>query len=141
MKFRFLDGVLSSSLKEQGKIVTHVTFPQSEDYLDTSFHESAQVPFTIVLEAMAASAGRLIEMVSDNKLVGLMVKVDEANFTAAVTAGEKMLVHSEVLGIQDRDGVRVGLARTRSQALVGNRAVAEARIAFLCLPVKGLRAD
>jgi len=139
MKFRFLDGVVSSNLEGQGDIVTHVTFPQSEDYLATPFHEPPQVPFTIVLEAMAASAGRLIEMVSDNKAVGLMVKVDEANFTAAVSAGEKMLVHSELLGMQDRDGAKVGLARARSQALVANRAVAEARIAFLCLPVKGWR--
>jgi len=139
MKFRFLDGVVSSNLEGRGKIVTHVTFPQSEDYLATPFHGPSQVPFTIVLEAMAASAGRLIEMVSDNKAIGLMVKVDEANFTATVSAGEKMLVHSELLGIQDRDGAKVGLARARSQALVANRAVAEARIAFLCLPVKGWR--
>ena len=139
MKFRFLDGVVSSSCEGSEKIITHVTFPLSEDYLDTPFHGPSQVPFTIVLEAMAASAGRLIEMVSDNKAVGLMVKVDEANFTAAVSAGEKMLVHSELLGMQDRDGAKVGLARARSQALVANRAVAEARIAFLCLPVKGVR--
>ena len=139
MKFRFLDGVLSSNLEGQEKIVTHVTFPQSEDYLATPFHEPSQVPFTIVLEAMAASGGRLIEAVSNNKLVCLMIKVDEANFTAAVSAGERMLVHSELLGMQDRDGVKVGLARTRSQALVANKAVAEASIAFLCVPVKGWR--
>ena len=139
MKFRFLDGVLSSSLEGQGKIVTHVTFPQSEDYLDTPFHEPSQVPFSIVLEAMAASGGQLIELVSNKRIVALMVKVDEANFIDAVSAGERMLVHSELIGMEDRDGVKVGLARTRNQALVANRAVAEARIAFLCLPRKELR--
>jgi len=139
MKFRFLDGVISSNLEGRGNIVTHVTFPQVEDYLATPFHGPSQVPFTIVLEAMAASAGRLIEMVSDKKVVGLMIKVDEANFAASVSAGEKMLVHSELLGMLDRDGAIVGLARARSQALVADKPVAEARIAFYCLPVKDWR--
>ena len=70
MKFRFLDGIVSSSLEREGKIVTHVTFPQVEDYLATPFHSPSQVPFTIVLEAMAASGGRLIEVVSREKVVG-----------------------------------------------------------------------
>lgn len=139
MKFRFLDGVVSSSLEGREKIVTHVTFPQSEDYLATPFHRSSQVPFTIVLEAMAASGGRLIEVVSEERVVGLMMKIDEANFKATVSAGERMLVHSELLGMQDKSGAKVGLARTRSRALVGDRTVAEARIAFLCVPAKGWR--
>jgi 3-hydroxymyristoyl/3-hydroxydecanoyl-(acyl carrier protein) dehydratase len=136
MRFRFLDGVVSSSLDGQGKIVTHVTFPESEDYLTTPFHNPFQVPFTIVLEAMAASGGRLIEIVSQNKILGLMIKIDEANFQAPVAGGERMLVHSELLGMQDKNGAKVGLARTRSRALVADRAVAEARIAYLCVPVK-----
>ena len=139
MKFRFFDGVISSSLEGEGKVVTHVTFPQSEDYLATPFHEAAQVPSTIVLEAMAASGGRLIELVSENRAVGLMIKVDEATFIAPVCAGERMLIHSELLGMQHRDGSEVGLARTRSQAFVADRTVAEARIAFLCLPMKRSR--
>jgi len=139
MKFRFLDGVVSSSLDGQEKVVTHVTFPQGEDYLTGPFHNSAQVPSTIVLEAMAASGGRLIELVSDNKAVGLMIKVDEASFIAPVRGGQRMLVHSELLGMQHRDGQKLGLARTLSQAFVADRPVAEARIAFLCLPAKGLK--
>jgi len=136
MKFRFLDRLISSNLEGLGRVVTDVTFPKLEDYLATPFHEPSKVPFTIVLEAMAASGGRLIEVVSDHKVVGLMVKVDEANFMASVSAGDTMVVHSELLGMQDRNGVKVGLARIRSQALVADKAVAEARIAFLCLPLK-----
>lgn len=139
MKFRFLDGVMSSSLEGEESIVTHVTFPETEDYLATPFHNPLEVPFTIVLEAMAASGGRLIELVSQNKVVGLMIKVDEANFQAPVAGGERMLVHSELLGMQDKNGAKVGLARTRSRALVADRTVAEACIAFLCLPVKDLK--
>jgi 3-hydroxymyristoyl/3-hydroxydecanoyl-(acyl carrier protein) dehydratase len=136
MKFCFLDGVVSSSLEGEEKVVTHVTFPQSEDYLTTPFHKAAQVPSTIVLEAVAASGGRLIELVSGSRSVGLMIKIDEASFIAPVCAGERMLVHSELLGMQHPDGLKVGLARTRGQAFVGDRPVAEARIAFLCLPMK-----
>ena len=139
MRFRFLDGIVSSSLDGEGKIVTHVTFPRVEDYLATPFHRTSQVPFTIVLEAMAASGGRLIEVVSQDKVVGLLVKVDEASFITSVSAGDRMLVHSELLGMQDREGIKVGLARTRSQALIGDKPVAEARIAFLCVPSKSWR--
>ncbi len=136
MKFRFLDGVVSSSLEGEQKVVTHVTFPQSEDYFATPFHKAAQVPSTIVLEAMAASGGCLIELASGSRAVGLMIKVDEANFIAPVCAGERLLVHSELLGMQHPDGLKVGLARTRGQAFVGDRSVAQASIAFLCLPMK-----
>lgn len=134
MRFKFLDGVVSSDLEDPGKIVTEVTFPKVEDYLATPFHELSKVPSTIVLEAMAASGGKLIELASCHKVVGLMVKVDEANFAAPVSAGDTLYVHSELLGMQDRNGDKVGLARTRSRALIMGRAVAEARIAFLCLP-------
>lgn len=139
MKFRFLDGVVSTSFEGSEKIITHVTFPQSEDYLATPFHQALHVPFTIVLEAMAASGGRLIEVVSRDRAVGLMIKVDEANFTASVGAGDRMLVHSELLGMQDKEGAKIGLARTRSRAFIADKPVAEARIAYLCLPVKGWR--
>ncbi|MBI2989157.1 MAG: hypothetical protein HYY45_20540 [Deltaproteobacteria bacterium] len=139
MKFRFLDGVISSTTEGNEKIVTHVTFPESEDYLASPFHEPSQVPSTIVLEAMAASGGRLIEIVSQSRAVALMVKIDEARFAARVRAGQRMLVHSELVGMQDKDGLKVGLARTRNQAFVADQPVAEARIAFLCLPVKGWR--
>ena len=139
MKFRFLDGVISSTTEGNEKIVTHVTFPESEDYLASPFHEPSQVPSTIVLEAMAASGGHLIEIVSQSRAVALMIKIDEARFAARVCAGQRMLVHSELVGMQDKDGLKVGLARTRSQAFVADQPVAEARIAFLCLPVKGWR--
>lgn len=139
MKFRFLDGVVSFTLEGEGRIVTEVTFPNSEDYLNTPFYAHSQVPFTIVLEAMAASGGRLIELISQNRLVGLMIKVDEASFLASVSAGERMLVHSELLGMQDKNGDKVGLARTRMHAQVADRPVAEARIAYLCIPAQGLR--
>ena len=139
MKFRFLDGIVSSSLEGEGKVVTHVTFPQVEDYLATPFHSPSQVPFTIVLEAMAASGGRLIEVVSREKVVGFMIKIDEVNFRAPVSAGERMLVHSELLGMQDKNGQKVGFARIWNQAVVEDRVIAEGRIAFLCVPTKELR--
>jgi len=136
MKFKFLDRLISANLGGQASVLTDVTFSRSEDYLESPFHEPLKVPSSIILEAMAASGGRLIEVVSDHKVVGLMVKVDEASFMGSVSAGDTMVVHSELLGMQDRNGVKVGLARTRSQALVADKAVAEARIAFLCLPLK-----
>lgn len=139
MRFRFLDGVVSFASEGQGSAITEVTFPSSEDYLDTAFHRPSQVPFTIVLEAMAASGGRLIELVSQNKLVGLMLKIDEASFIASVSGGERLLVHSEVLGMQDKNGDKVGLARTHMRARVADRLVAEARIAYLCIPARGLK--
>ena len=136
MKFRFLDGVVSSALDGPGQIMTEFTFPQSEDYLNTHFHKPSQIPFTIVLEAMAASAGRLIEVVTENKARALMMKVEEANFLNPVSGGDKLVVESKLLGIQDRTGEKVGMARTRVKGWVSEKAVAEACIVYLCFPVR-----
>jgi len=136
MKFRFLDGVVSADGGQNGRVVTEVTFPPSEDYVGTPFHRPLQVPFTIVLEALAASAGRLIEVVTDNKAVALMVKVEKANFLYPVSAGDKLLVHSEMIGIQDKTGEKAGMAHAKATGWVGERTVAEAQIVYLCVPVK-----
>lgn len=136
MRFRFLDGVVAAGSQENGKIVTEVTFPLSEDYVGAPFHDPAQVPFTIVLEALAASGGRLIEVVTANKAVAMMVKVEEAKFLSGVKAGERLLVHSKVLGLQDSTGEKVGMARTFCHGVVDERPVAEANIVYLCLPTK-----
>jgi len=137
MRFRFLDRVVSS--EPEGGIVTEVTFPGSEDYVGAPFHNPGEVPATIVLEAMAASAGRLIEVVSRDRAVGLMIKVEEARFLAHVAGGDCMKVRSELIGMQDKSGQSVGLARTRGWASIGDKAVAEASIVYLCLPGKGFK--
>ena len=139
MKFRFLDRVVSSN--STGEIITEVTFPVSEDYVSSLFHAPGQVPFSIVLEAMAASAGRLIEVVSDDRAVALMIKVDEASFISPVNGGDRMEVRSELLGIQDKSGEKVGLARAKAFASVGARSVADASITYLCVPNLNTRAN
>jgi len=137
MKFPFVGQVISSDMENGGRIVTEVTFPTSEDYLNGPFHPPGQVPFTIILEAMAGSAGRLIGMMSEDNSVAMMVKVETANMFAPVGAGDRMLVRSELLGIQDTTGEKIGFARAFIQAVVSDRPVADARISFLCVPTKG----
>lgn len=134
MRFRFLDGVASTDGVQNGKIVTQVTFPLSEDYVGGPFHNAGQIPFTIILEALAASGGRLIEVVTKDKAVALMVKVEDASFLSMVNAGDKLLVHSEILGLQDKTGARVGLGRTLCRGVVDKKPVAEANIVYLCMP-------
>lgn len=137
MKFNFLGRVISVEADGGGRIVTSQSFPQGEDYLESPFHPPSQVPATLILESMAASGGRLVRAVSGEKAFGLVVRVEEARFWSSVKAGEEVLVRSELLGIQDKSGESFGLARTRSQAFVGDEPVAEARIVFICVPVAG----
>jgi len=137
MKFPFVGQVISSDMENGGWIITEVTFPTSEDYLEGPFHTPGQVPFTIIIEAMAGSAGRLIGMMSEDNLIAMMVKVEKADMLVPVAAGERMLVRSELLGIQDTTGEKIGFARASIQAVVSDRPVADARISFLCVPTKG----
>ncbi|MCZ6625983.1 MAG: hypothetical protein O7B35_17425 [Deltaproteobacteria bacterium] len=136
MKFRFLDEVVSFDRDGSGSIVTSKTFSQTEDYLEGPFHPPSRIPSSLVLETMAASGGRLIEIVSQDNAFGILLRVEEARFFSPVGPGDQVLVRSELLGIQDQRGELIGLARTQSQAFVEDKPVAEACIVFLCVPVK-----
>lgn len=139
MNFRFLDRVVSFDSEEPGRIITVKTFSRTEDYLEGPFHSPSRIPSSLVLETIAASGGRLIEAVSQDRVFGIMLRVEEARFLSPVTPGDQMIVRSELLGMQDQTGESIGLARTRGEALVGDQPVAQARIVFLCVPAKGLK--
>ena len=139
MKFRFLDRVVSFDPEGPERIVTLKTFSRTEDYLEGPFHSPLRIPSSLVLETMAASGGRLIEVVSQDNAFGIMLRVEEARFFSPVAPGDQMLVRSELLGMQDQRGESIALARTKSQASVKDKTVAEARIVFLCVPAKEFR--
>ncbi len=136
MKFRFLDEVVSFDQDGSGKIVTVKTFSRTEDYLEGPFHPPSRIPSSLVLETIAASGGRLIEVVSQDNAFGILLRVEEAHFFSPVGPGDQVLVRSELLGIQDQRGQSIGLARTQGQAFVEDKPVAEACIVFLCVPAK-----
>lgn len=137
MKFRFLDRIVSFEPDGRGKMVTSKTFPRTEDYLDGPFHAPGTIPGSLILETMASSAGRLIHEASRSRAFALIAKVEEARFLLPVMAGEEIFVRSELLAMQDPSGEAVGLARSLSRALAGEKIVAEARIVFLCVPADG----
>ncbi|MFQ5903554.1 MAG: hypothetical protein ACE5JO_07685 [Candidatus Binatia bacterium] len=139
MKFRFLDRVVSCDLEGPGRIVTLKTFSRTEDYLEGPFHSPSRIPSSLVLETMAASGGRLIEVVSQDNAFGLVLRVEDARFLSPVAPGDQVLVRSELLGMQDQRGESIALARTQGQASVEGKPVAEARIVFLCVPAKEFR--
>lgn len=136
MNYHFLDQVVSFNPEGGGRIVTVKTFLTDGDYLEGPFHSPAEIPSSIVLESMAQSAGRLIEAVSQNRAYGIMLKVQKAQFFFPVAPGNRLLVHSEMLGMQDQKGEWLSLAETESRAVVEDRDVAQARLIFLCVPTK-----
>ena len=135
MNFRFVDRIVSFDA-EGSKIITAMTFPSSEDYLKGPLYSPSRIPFSITLEAMAQCAGALIiKAIGQDRVFPLLVRVDEAQFLAPVAPGEELLVQSNLLAVQDRSGESAGLAQTWSQASVGDRNIAIARMAFICVPL------
>lgn len=141
MKFDFLGRVISVAADGCWKILTSRRFARTEDYSDSPFHPPAQIPATLIVESMAASGGHLVGAASGGKVLGLMVRVEEASFFAPVQAGDEVVVRSELLGMQDGTGGSIGLAKTSCRASIGDKPVAEARIVFLCIPAEGFKQE
>jgi hypothetical protein len=77
----------------------------------------------------------------DGRVVGILLRVEEAKLLSRVLAGEEVIVSTELLGIQPEVQRSVGLARTLGSVSVGERRVAEARLVLLCFPKDGFEAS
>lgn len=135
MTFRFVDEVLSVEPGERGKIVTLTLIPSSAPYLTGPFRP-AGVPPSLVLESLAQSAGHLILATYPRRGV-LLIKVEELQFFRPLRSGERLTVHSELLGFHG-DPESTGVAGAWGKALVDGIPVAEARLLFLVVRVDGL---
>lgn len=138
MRFRFVDRIVSFENGHRPKLVTAKAFPHCDDYTAGYPLRPGEVPNCLVLEALANASARLVYCHSGEKLVGVLLRVDEAEIFSPVLAGEEVTVESDLLGLQPQAYDSVGLARTRGEALVGPRKVAGARLVLLCFPKDGL---
>lgn len=137
MRFRFIDRVVSFERGERSKLVTTKAFLESEEYTEGYPQRPGEIPTCLVLETLASSGVRLIYCHTAEQVVGLLLRVEEAKIFSSVTAGEELVVHTQLLGLQNQAQQSVGLARTRGSAFVGDRQVAEARLVLLCFPKEG----
>ena len=137
MRFRFVDRVVSFEKGKGSKIVTAKAFPLSYEFREGYPQRPGEVPTCLVLETLATSAARLIYSHTDERVVGLLLRVDRVEITSRVQAGEEVLVHMELLGLQPQAEVAMGLARMQGRAFVGEREVAEANLVLLCFPRDG----
>ena len=137
MRFRFIDRVLSFERGERSRLVTAKLFPQSDEYTEGHPQRPGEIPTCLVLETLATSGVPLVYSHSAEQLVGVLLRIEEAKILAPVCAGEEIVVHTELLGLQPAARESVGLAQTQGQAFVGDRKVAEARLVLLCFPRDG----
>ena len=135
MTFRFVDEVLSVEPGERGKITTLTVIPASSPYLEGPQRPGA-VPSSIILEALAQSAGRLILATYPRRGV-LLIKVEEIQFFRPLGGGERLTVRTELLGFHG-DPETTGVASAVGEASVDGAPVAEARLLFLVVRVDGL---
>jgi 3-hydroxymyristoyl/3-hydroxydecanoyl-(acyl carrier protein) dehydratase len=138
MRFRFVDRVVSFEKGERSKIVTAKSFPRSDEFLEGYPQRPGEVPTCLVMETLATSAVRLVYSHTDERVVGVLLRVRKIEIPSRVQAGEEILVHTELLGFQPQAEVSVGLAQIQGRALVGERVVAEAHLVLLCFPRDGL---
>lgn len=137
MRFRFIDRVISFDKGEKSRLATAKLFAQSDEYTEGHPQRPGEIPTCLVLETLATSGAHLVYSHTGEQVVGLLLRVEEAKIFAPVSAGEEVLVHTELMGLQEEAHHSVGLARTHGRAFVGERQVAEARLILLCFPRDG----
>ena len=141
MRFRFVDRVISFEKGERSRIITAKSFPRSDDFIEGYPQNPGEVPTCLVMETLATSAVRLVYSHTDERVVGLLLRVDRVEIFSRVQAGEEVVVHTELFGFQPQAEVSVGLAQLQGRALVGEREVAEADLVLLCFPRDGFEAS
>ena len=134
MRFRFIDRVLSFEKGERSKLVTAKVFADSDEYTAGYPQRPGEVPNCLILETLATSGVHLVYCHSAERLVGVLLRMEEAKILSPVRAGEEVVVRTELLGLQPAARESVGLAQTVGHAFVGEREVAEARLVLLCFP-------
>ncbi len=141
MRFRFIDRVVSFEKGERSRIVTAKNFPKSFEFLEGHPQRPGEVPTCLILEAIATSGVRLVYSHTDERVVGLLLKVDEINILSSVYAGEEIQVHTELVALQPEALEFAGLARTQGKVCVDGRQIADARIVLLCFPREGFEGE
>jgi 3-hydroxymyristoyl/3-hydroxydecanoyl-(acyl carrier protein) dehydratase len=141
MRYLFIDRVLAIDAHGAGTIAISKTFPRSEEYFDGTFRRQDEVPSTLILETMATAGSFLLTVKSRYQAHALLLKVGRAAFRRPVHAGDRVIVRSQLAGIQgdwarpDAAADSFPLAEVYAQAFVGAESVADSALLFVCLPL------
>ncbi len=141
MRFRFIDRVVSFEKGEKSRLVTAKAFSRSDEFIEGHPLRPGEIPTCLILETLANAGVHLVFSHMDGRVVGILLRVEEAKLLSRVLAGEEVIVSTELLGIQPEVQRSVGLARTLGSVSVGERRVAEARLVLLCFPKDGFEAS
>ena len=137
MRFRFIDRVLSFEKGERSSLVTAKAFAHSDEYTAGYPQRPGEIPNCLILETLATSGVHLVYCHTAERIVGVLLRMEEAKIHSPVRAGEEVVVRTELLALQPSAHDSVGLAQTLGSAFVGEQKVAEARLVLLCFPKNG----
>ncbi|MGH7831195.1 MAG: hypothetical protein ACREP8_13580 [Candidatus Binatia bacterium] len=137
MRFRFIDRVVSFDKGEKSSLVTAKSFDHSDEYTVGYPQRPGEIPNCLILETLATSAVHLVYCHTAQRLVGVLLRLEEANIHSPVPAGEEVTVRTELLSLQPSAHDSVGLAQIFGSAFVGEQKIAEARLVLLCFPKDG----
>lgn len=139
MRYRFIDRIMAVDARA-ATIRACKVFPRSEEYFDGTFRREAEVPSSLVLEAMATAASLLLASRSRYEAHGILLKVSRAAFLRPVLAGDRMIVDAELRAVQGNWNLEAGaagsgMAQIVARSRVEELPVAEADLLFLCVPM------
>lgn len=140
MRYVLIDRVLAIDSRGAGTIRACKLFPRSEDYYDGTFRPEAEVPASLVLEAMATTGSLLLASRDRYETHGVLLKVSRATFPGRVLAGDRAIVEGRLVAVQPTGSAEAGaadfgVAQVALRSLVEERLVAEADLLFLCVPM------
>jgi 3-hydroxymyristoyl/3-hydroxydecanoyl-(acyl carrier protein) dehydratase len=142
MYYKFVDRILEVDAHGSGTITTCKTFPRTEDYFDGTFRRKNEVPASLILEAIASTSSFLLIVRSRYRAMGLLLKLSRARFARPLSAGDRLVVRSRIVGIQGEwtdpavTPQDLGMAEIHTRGIVGDGLVAEAEALYLCVPME-----
>ncbi len=127
MNFVLVDEILE--LDPGRRALARKVFSSDDDYLADHFPGFPVVPGVLLTEAMGQTGGWLILHHLDFSRLVLLVMVQHAKFRQLVLPGQEVLLEAELETVGDADFV------ARCRARVGQRVVADARLAYRGFPL------
>ncbi len=138
MRYRFIDRIPAIDAVA-GTITAVKNFPRTAEYYDGTFRRESEVPNSLILEAVAATCSFLLLVKSGYAALGLLLKVNRADFPKRLQAGERLLIEARIAGVQGQLNAIAApdfaIAEIHANASSDGERVASSIMLFVCLPM------
>jgi 3-hydroxyacyl-[acyl-carrier-protein] dehydratase len=122
--FLLVDRVVEMDL-EKGYVLAQKNVTINESFFQGHFPQAPIMPGVLILEALAQAGGILVHLKGPANKIAILLSVNGAKFRHPVKPGDVLFLRGQGLHFSSKGG------KIKAEALVNDRVVAEAEIAFV----------